>query len=403
MLIDNSCPINPGIMKKMLFLFSVLVIGCSEDLPGPKESFFRIYDDANATLDYRPIDVVETTEGFIVLAGTVLDDTDFSGVQLIQLNKRGEFLQEASFEDLVAPVGKMHLIDSVAYFFAMDPTSLQPFLLGVSPNLNFETQVSIPSLNYPLASGVTSGGQLLLESYDSEGLRIELSLIDLEGNVQETGSYDIGPGTDVELEIIDHYLDRNERRLPFFCGEVGSGTYYFNGFYNYNFSLVFSNLGDTPAGVVQGQTSNAGIRAVLPLSGSNFAVAGFQFDENFQLADAAINTGGISSSVNLYPGDMAELKSYTPTEIVSYSDGSRSYTVFAAETESRQINLYFYESGSGEIAGIYRVGYLYPYTLASVKVTQDNSILVLGTTFVADRFERAALTKISTQEIRGVL
>lgn len=391
------------ILSVVIALFTILVSGCADDEPSLTESFFKIYDDSDLDVNYRPIDVVETVDGFIILTGTELSKSDFAGVQLIKVDEGGNYEDERTLRDYVVPIGKMHLnpADSNSYFFAMDPTSLQAYLIGINPQLEVQSEVAIGGINYPLSSSILSNGNFLLQSYDPLTLETEISEIGLDGSFINGNSYSIGPGDDVEAEIINHYLNASERPLPFFCGEVSTGNYYFNGFYNYSLSLVFTDFSDTPNGVVQGQGSNAGMRAILPISGSDFAVAGYQFDANFQLASASLSTGGITSSVDLFPGNMAEVKPYTPAQILSFS-GSETYTVFACETKGRQILLNFYNS-SGGISGMHRIGYLNPFTFSSIKVGSDNSILVLGTTFVAGRFERIALNKISAGEVSGFI
>lgn len=391
-------------MKKLLPFFAfVFLISCSEEEPSLTESFFKIYDDSNADISYHPIDVVETTEGYLVLSATELSSTDFNGVELLRIDKEGNFKEAQELNDYVVPVGDLYLnpADSNSYFFAMNPTSLNAVLIGVNPQLQIEVEETIGGINYPLASATTSSGNLLLLSYDPVSLETEISEISLDGSYIGGNSYSIGPGSDVEVEIINHYLNANDRPLPFFCGEFSPGNYYFNGFYNYSFSLVFTDFSDNPSGVVQGQSSNAGIRSALPLSGSNFAIAGYQFGDNYQLASSTLSTNGITSSVDFYPGNMAEIKSYSSAKIVSYIS-SKEYTVFASETKGRQILLNFYDSSDGTISGIDRVGYLNPFSLSSIKVTDDNSILVLGTTFVAGRFERIVLSKISEREISSI-
>ncbi|MEQ9006937.1 MAG: hypothetical protein RLP12_03570, partial [Ekhidna sp.] len=310
-----------------------LLLSCADDEPSLSESFLKIYDDSDLDVTYRPIDVVETVDGFIVLAGTELSKSDFMGVKLMKMDKEGNFEYDSDLTDYVVPVGNMYLneTDSNSYFFVMNPTSLEAVLIGVNPQLEVQTETLIGGLNYPLSSAVLSNGNFLLQSYDPLTQETEISEVSLDGSFLGGNSYSIGPGDDVEEEIINHYLNASERPLPFFCGEVSSGNYYFNGFYNYSFSLVFTDFGDAPNGVVQGQSSNAGLRAVMPISGSDFAVAGFQFDANFQLATATLSTGGTTSSVDLFTGNMAEIKPYTPTQIINYNNGS-SYSVFASET-----------------------------------------------------------------------
>ncbi len=380
-------------------LTTLLFLSCSNDELSPRESFFKIYDDSNFDLSFRPIDVVETVDGYIILTGTELNDSDFMGIQLIKVDEAGEYELDAELTDYVVPVGDMYLnpADSNSYFFAMNPTSLEAVLVGVNPQLEVEVESLLGGINYPLSSAVLSNGNLLLQSYDNLSQETEISEIGLDGSYIGGNRYSIGPGDDVEVDIINHYLQATERPLPFFCGEVSSGNYYFNGFYNYSFSLVFTDFSDSPSGVVQGQTTNAGIRAVLPIGGSNFSVAGFQFDDNYQLASSALSTNGITSSADLYPGNMAEVKPYTPVKILSYMNGT-NYSVFAAETKGRQVLLNFY-TDTGEISGSDRIGFLNPFTFSSMKVGSDNSLLILGTTFVAGRFERITLNKLSAGEV----
>ncbi|WP_420317693.1 hypothetical protein [Ekhidna sp.] len=385
------------------FALSLALLSCTDDEPALNESFFKIYDDSNLDVSYRPIDVVETVDGFIILAGTELSKSDFMGVKLIKIDEEGNYEFESDLDDYVVPVGDMYLndADSNSYFFAMNPANLEAVLIAVNPQLEIQVESAIGNINYPLSSAILSNGNLLLQSYDPLTQETEISEIGLDGSLIAGNSYSIGPGDDVQEEIINHYLNASERPLPFLCGEVSSGNYYFNGFYNYSFSLVFTDFTATPTGVVQGQSSNAGLRAVMPLSDGNFAVAGFQFDANYQLASTTLSTNGTTSSVDLFPGNMAEIKPYTPAKIINYSDAS-SYSIFASETKSRQILLNFYTE-NGEISGMHKIGYLNPFTFSSIKVGSDHSLLVLGTTFVAGRFERIALNKISQTELTGYL
>jgi hypothetical protein len=379
------------------------MLSCADDEPALSESFLKIYDDSDLDISYRPIDVVETVDGFIVLAGTELSKSDFMGVKLMKMDEEGNFEFDSDLTDYVVPVGKMYLnqADSNSYFFVMNPTSLEAVLISVNPQLEIQSEVLVGGLNYPLSSAVLSNGNFLLQSYDPLTQETEISEVSMDGAYVGGNSYSIGPGDDVQEEIINHYLNAGERPLPFLCGEVSPGNYYFNGFYNYSFSLVFTDFSDAPSGVVQGQSSNAGLRAVMPLNGSDFAVAGFQFDANFQLASTTLSIGGTTSSVDLFTGNMAEIKPYTPAQIINYNNGS-SYSVFASETKGRQILLNFYND-SGAISGIHRIGHINPFTFASIKATDSNSLLILGTTFVAERFERIALKKISESEISGFL
>ncbi len=387
-------------------LFSFLsIVACSEEETTLTESFFKIYDDSDFDLAYDPIDVVETTNGFIILTGTEISSSDFDGIQLIKVDQEGNFLRESEITDYVAPAGDIYLnsADSNVYFFAMNPTTFASTLIGINTNLEVQSEVTLSSLNYPLSVSPLVDGTLLLLSYDNLNAETEISNIGIDGSFLGGNSYSIGPGEDLEAEVIDHFLESSDRPLPFFCGEYSSGNYYFNGFYNYSFSTVFTDFGNTPTGVLQGQDANAGLRSALSLGNGNFAVSGYQFDDNYQLASVDLNTSGTTSSVDLYPGNMAEIKPYTTAKIVSYTSSSETYTVFASETKGNQIVLHFYNSTSGAIDGVQFVGFLNPFAFSSIKVTSDNSLLILGTTFVAGRFERIMLNTISQSEIDDIV
>ena len=129
-------------------------------------------------------------------------------------------------------------------------------------------------------------------------------------------------------------------------------------------------------------------------------MAGFQFEDNYQLSSDPLSVGNVGF---LYPGNMAEIRPYATTKIISYSTTSGSYSVFASETNGNQVVLHFYNTATGEIEGVHYIGFLNRFNLSAIKATSDESILLLGTTFVAGRFERIFLNKISKTEIGGIL
>ena len=107
-------------MKNPIFIavFVFLISGCAEDQPALSESFFRIYDDTDADVSYDPVDVVETEDGFMLLTGTELEDSDFDGVALIKVDEEGSFESRQVLGNLVLPKGDMLMnpADSIAYF-----------------------------------------------------------------------------------------------------------------------------------------------------------------------------------------------------------------------------------------------------------------------------------------------
>ncbi len=390
-------------MKKLLYIAILAsLFGCKEEAFEPSSAFTRIYDSNRGSEGYYPIDFIQTSTGYTILTGQTIDGSDYLGVKLIRVDEEGTFLFEDNLtSDYVVPTGDMVSIDSVGYFFAMEPTSLNPVLFQITDSAYNATEIA--GLDYPLAASSTSGGNLLLLSYDLQGQEMVLSEISTAGVISSTEGYSVGAGSDYEAEVIKHYTDPERSSLPFFCGEWSSGSYYFNGVYNYTMSLVFSNFAEQPMGVVQGQRLHGGLRDIMPIQGSQFALFGYQFNENFIVANATLNTTGSTSITNYLETTVSEFISRSNADIVNWQTDSQSYTIIAAETESRQIALYFYESTSGELAGIHKLGYINPYTLSSMRVDNEGNLVILGTTYVSGRFKRVFLTKMSADDLQSIV
>ncbi|MDW3193312.1 MAG: hypothetical protein R8G66_13150 [Cytophagales bacterium] len=384
------------------FVFSIIFLGlltsCSEDIDLTSSSLLRIYDHSDGELGFHPIDIGETADGYIILTGRPLDQVNFEGVQLITTDLSGNFRTTENLPDnLVVPTGDLLLSDSVFRFFAMDRTTLRVEMVSIQTNLGNLQTTRLNNLFYPLSASVNSSGNFLLVSYDPIDLLTVLSEISPDGTILNSVGYTIGVGEDVEQRINEHFLER-QSRLPFFCGEAAPGQYFFNGFYNFSLSTVFTDFGNTPTGVIQGQSDNGGLKAIDWISGNLFSVIRYQFNETYLLPVTQLLAGSTSSSVELLASRQAELRDQTPATITPYGD---QHVILAAETESREVVLYFYNLNSEELTGTEIIGFANPFTLSQVRVDTDNNLLILGTTYVSGRFERIYLQKIMAKDLQS--
>ncbi|PTB91345.1 hypothetical protein C9994_15715, partial [Marivirga lumbricoides] len=214
-----------------LFLTILLFSSCSEEEFNPESAFLQIYDDNNYNVAYKPVGLGASDSNYFMLAERNLDVSNFSGINLVVADLEGTFKNEIQLEDrFVAPTKGLLKVGNVHYFFCMDRNTLRPHL-GIIP-ASGET-VEFISLNvsasYPLAASLSNDNKLILLSYNPEGQTSVLSDIDVQGTVVKQVQYSIGPGNDVLSAVVNHFTKRSER-LPFFCGQAPSGTYYFNGF-----------------------------------------------------------------------------------------------------------------------------------------------------------------------------
>lgn len=377
-----------------------MLAGCLEDAGSSvgADNFHSIFDTNAFSKEVYPIDMVQTDdEGFIVLGERRLEDSNFRGVYLLKTDKFGKFQTEIAVADtLVNPIAGMTYVNGHLYFVCMGPLDLEGRMVEVDEMLESTTTRRL-GLTYPAAAN-NDGQNLILLSYRHDDKQMVLSQHNHDGGAPgNVAAFDIGVGDEVEEPIINHFI-RTGRRFPFSVGRLPGGGYYFNGFYNYTFSLVFTDLASI-TGVVQGQQDEGGISALQPLSGNRFAASRFNFGDNYFLPNATIQTNEISSAVNLSGYVLPELVSNAVVKIQTINIANESFLVYAGDTKSNQIGLYFYRANDGAFESSRYVGFSNPYKIGTMFQTHDGGFAICGTTYLAGRFPRIFLTKMSSAEL----
>ncbi|MBX2916457.1 MAG: hypothetical protein KF856_14400 [Cyclobacteriaceae bacterium] len=388
-------------MRYISIIGFLILAACSNesDPAADKASFTRIYDNNKFNATYYPIDIKQTPDGgYLILGGRKLNNSNFSGIYLLKVDELGGFVTEIEVTDeLVAPVGPLLIANDSYYFFCMTNVGLQTQLIKLDADGNVDGQFNVAG-NYP-AAAAQDGNNFLLLSYDNQDKESVVSVVTPSGSVNSSKSFSIGAGDAVEEPIINHYL-RTGRQLPFLVGRLPGGNFYFNGFYNYTLSLAFTNLvADEPQGIVQGQQDDGGLSQVVPLDGGKFAVARFNYGDNYFLPSATLNATGISSSTDLGGNAMPELIPNASVKIVRTTNNARKVVLYASTTRSKQIALVGYDETTGALVGSKYLGFSNPFEVASLAPTTDGGLVVCGTTYVAGRFARICIFKLSAKEL----
>lgn len=385
-------------------LFILFITGCNEpNDTEPSVNFLKIYDDARFNASYIPIDIIQTSdEGYLILSGTRLETSDFIGVYVLKVDKDGNFVNHIIFpETVVHPVANWLILDDTYYFFAMNATNLSVELYGISQGGNLLDPVSV-NMTYPMHASV-DGNNFLLLSYDNNSKSSVLSVVSSDGGIQNSRAFTIGPGDDIEEPIIDHFT-RTGRQYPFLTGRSGDGFYFFNGFYNYTFSLVYTDLNsDDPQGVVQGQREEGGFSALYPLASNTYSASRFNFGDNYTLPMTTISSTGISSITDLGGNPSLEWIPNASVDIQRLTIGNIDVMIFASTTKNSQIMLSIYAASDGTWLGTDYLGYSTPYRLVSLAPTIENGLAVLGATAVAGRFERICMFKLSEENLVRIM
>lgn len=383
-----------------LATITLLFIGCSNDSDpaADKASFTRIYDNNKYNASYFPIDVKQTPDGgYIILGGRRIEDSNFSGIYLMKVDEFGGFISEQEVdENFVNPIGPLLESGGNYFFFCMSSVGLQTQLFQVDAEAALSNPVSIGG-SYPAAAAI-DGNNFLLLSYDNFNKASVVSVVTPTGSITQSKSFSIGAGDAVEEPIINHFL-RTGKQIPFLVGKAGT-QYYFNGFFNYTLSLCFTNLvADDPQGIVQGQQDDGGVSQVMPLDGGKFALTRFNFGDNYLIPNVTLNTSGISSSTDLGGNPFPELISNATVKILRATIGTKKVAIYGSDTRSKQIALFGYDEGTGEFIGSKYLGFSNPFEIAALAPTVDGGLVICGTTYVAGRFPRICIFKLSKDQV----
>jgi hypothetical protein len=396
----------------LLLLIAPLLTMCGEE-PNPRtetENFVSIYDNNQLNAIYFPIDVKQTFDGgYIMLAAKEMitpdansNNPNFYYTYILRADKNGNFISENELESqYVSPVGDLVELDTTFYFFCRDSQTFQSKMITINQKGNLVGAVDV-GVTYPAAASGTENS-IILMGYDNVERKTVFKTLSKAGTDQQSVSFDIGPGGDKEVEaaIIDHFTKKG-RRLPFMAGRIPDGPYYFNGFYNYSLSLCFTNFGEgAPLGSIQGQQYKGGVSAIAGLGSNQYALASFNFGDNYFLPRLELAASKNSNITDLNPGgySLPELMPDAQVKILRAELNEKDVVIYASTTQSRQIGLYFYDATSGAFMSSRYLGFSNPYEVASLIPTADGGLAVCGTTYVAGRFARVCLFKLSKAEI----
>mgnify|MGYP001818829206 CR=1 FL=1 len=179
-----------------------------------------------------------------------------------------------------------------------------------------------------------------------------------------------------------------------------NNSFYFNGFYNYSFSMGFVNATDgSLTGVINGPGVDDAISAAMPISGNQVAMARYSYLENQVIPSYDINVNGTQVTGDLDGLTFDELTQQAKIRIKRVTVGNKSVAIYGTETKSGQVLLLAYDLADQSLVGTRYVGHGQPYEMADFAATQDGGLIVLASTQITGRFPRLALFKLSKEDL----
>lgn len=391
-------------MKSILKVLSISLMFFACELTEseqPLGHFTRIYNQDDYSGNFYPIDIIQTADsGYFIMGKSVAPDFTFPVTYVLRTDSRGNFRWDNQLTPYVNPLpGGLWQEGDDYFMLSMDDISLATYIIKVNENSRVAEEVTSLPYQYPMSMAKLENGYLL--QYYNRNAR-NTGMAKLDANYNEEWSKEYPVLEDAEEPIITHFRSP-QPILPFFAGAIeGTSTYYVNGFYNFTLSLIFQQAGSENFGVINGFRDKGAISSALALPGGNFALSRYSFGNNFLLPNQALNTGTIVSAEDLPGLEFPELApdAHVVTKMVEVT--GENYIIYASSTKSNQIVLLAYDL-NGILLGSTYVGNNFPYEVGNFTLTGDDGLAITGTTYVAGRFPRIALLKLSATDVRELI
>lgn len=395
--------IVPGfpVNLSVICLFA-LVISCDikESNADPSESFSAVYDHPETNVAFHPVDLAQTSDGgFLILS--VYTDTMLSTFPLIRLMKTSdagiitrEVLVDGAYCSAVPSLMKK---GSQWQFVCMDAVNQNVKRMQVNEDLTGLSEIDELNGKYPLYLYQDSRNNFVILTFDRIARTSELTQYASNGDVLWEDSYNINEDYKNQVET---HLRRRNQRFPFFVSEVDAARYMVNCFYNYTMTLLFVNAAN---GNITGQLNtyqdDAAISSAVYLGDSRFSTSRYYMGENYIFSSVSLNVDDTQGSNTFNDLLLSELTADAEVRSLVMEINGRDVIVFASQTRSNQLVLYFFDHAEGTLLAVKYLASTNPIEIGAVVATEDGGLALLAQTYIAGRYPRIALYKVSPKEI----
>ena len=373
--------------------------GCKKESK-PEDNFIKVYDDANGNKHFHPLSITtsESGDGYIVVSAF-----DSWRIQIMKIDNAGEFQWNYELpSNYVNAVPNLLKINGQNYLVCMDAIGLFTYVLKIDEASQNITQVSsFSDVLYPTYA-YNSGQHIYIQNYDR--MSFETGIHELSGDLSSiTQSGSVNIFTDVEERIVNH-ITYNNNRIPFFISTTQNQNYIvMNGFYNYSFSMIFLNPDLSFAGVYNGQGFNSGASAISPISGNQFSIARFSYDNLYFNPNVSLSPTTIDITSSISAQGQSELDPGRSVLIKDLVIGGTSYKAYLSSTRSNQLLLSIYETSGGTLVGKKYLGKNIPITASDFIQTEDEGLNILVQAKIMGSIDRIALMKLSKEQLETII
>lgn len=393
-------------MKKLKFYISIIgllaLASCAKeaDTADPEKSFTKIINQNNFSNAVSAIATIETSNGFLILATNQIPNEQYPNITLIAIDKKGKVMAENNLDpQFVCPTKEIFAGGSGYRFFCMNALTTNTYAVEVNAEGKLVSSTEI-DVAYPLAVGQDTDGGFLIQGYSQE----DRTTILAKCNAAFVKSWEKGffIFESVDEPVFGH-LNKSGKQYQFSVGRTNN-RYFFNGFRNYTFSLVFVDpVSVQQTGVANGFRYTAGISGIQYLDGNNFAVARFDFGKNYFNPRISIDQNVVSDIDSLQGRNMLEVEPDAVVLVKKMILNGKPVLVYATNTVNKQIALFVYDQQSGSLINTKYYGFNIPCEFGNIISTSDGGVLLIGSAFVEGRFKRVCLFKLAQSQVESLV
>lgn len=392
---------------RLLPVLCILMYATSCDIKksdaDPSASFTAVYDHPDMDLSFYPIDMVQTSDaGFLVLS--VYTDTVLSTFPLIRLmktDKSGTLIREELVDEAYcSAVPSLVQNGNMWQFVCMDAVNQNVKLMEVSEDLSGIAEVSELSGKYPLYLYADSRHDFVVLSFDRIARTSVLTKYTDDGAQLWQVSFNI---IEDYKNLVETHLKKGNRQFPFFIEQAGSPDithYLVNCFYNYTMTLLFAGqTSGNRTGQLNTYQDDAAISSIAFLDDFRFTVSRYYMGANFVFPSVELDMNNTQGADTFDDIQLPELTADAAVKSLATTLNNREVVVLASQTKSNRLVLYFFDKAEGELLTTRYLASTNPVKIAGLIETSDNGLAVLAQTFVAGRFPRTAIFKVSPEDI----
>lgn len=408
----------------LLAFLSLFSLSCDRGASNtdPAGSFSKIYDKPEA-VNYTAIDVKQTADGSYIILGKT-DQHPY----LLKVSKQGNFewdTETDACENYINPISELLILNDEYYFFCnkepddeekfkplvllkLSESNNEPFPVDLSPHHTKHKDILADFFVVPLTAKVILAKSILLLAVDSGENNYFVLRIEPDGTVTWLRDFEFQIACANEYPLLDkryHFIESVEA--------AGNTDYKFH-------SYLFKEIGHYPncfritsiENLAEGNLSDhytiIGIPFVAMLWHSIDKGSAARVENNivtffldFRLIMDEEKEKQYIALNNAAPHN--ELIESEPVFILTMTVSGQEVVFFAGSTKSDEIVLYAYDKSNCSFLGERYFGGTRFYKAAGLIKTDDGGFAILGTTYVADLFDRICLFKLSKAELEDMV